>query len=514
MGERSLTKIVLRNVFSNWVGFAVQAATALVLTPFILRSLGQELYGAWALIGSITGYYGLLDLGFRAGLTQDPTRYLSTGEHDEMNRTASTGVFLLLTMGIVCLLLALGTALALPRFVQLPAETVRRAQIAVAIMGIGFAAQFVFFTYSALLTALQRFDIANAIGVTTRLATTVLTYVALKKGGGLVALSVIATASLLADYGLRTMASIRLVPQLRVRPSLISAASARQFVGYGVWNALVQGGVRLILYSDALVIGMVVGAAAIAPFAIAVSLVSYFSDLLVPIPQVFFPVFTRLDARGDRDELRRVYVRSSRLLLLVCGAAAALCVFMAYDFINLWVGQSVLNGNRWGSAATLFYVLAAGAVVTGWQRLSVQVLLAIQRVRTTAWLFGAEAISNLVLSIVLGRRLGIIGVAWGTAIPSLVFNLLVTPIVTCRAIDLDVWRYWRETMPRPVLAAGIAGGLLAAADSQVVMQGGWAVLFVRAAISVVVVAFIALFIGMSNDERIPSHGSRWAASSA
>lgn len=498
--ERSLTGVLLRNILSNWAGFAVQAATALVLTPFVLRSLGQELYGIWALVSSVTGYYGLLDLGFRAGLTQYLTRHLSRDDYHELNRTASTGFYLLAGLGVISLLAGLGTAVVLPHFVHVEPALVRRTQIAVAVVAVGFAAQFAFFTFTSLLTSLQRFDVSNAIGITTRLGTALAIWLVLRHGGGIVALSVITTGSLLADYAARAAVALHLVPRLRIRPALIGLDTAKQFLGYGVWTSLVQAGVRLISYSDALVIGVVLTAEAITPFAIAVSLITYFSDLLVPITQVFFPVFTKFDAAGERDELRRVYLRCSTLMLHVGLALALVSTAMAHDFINTWIGPSVLGANRWGSAAVIFYVLVIGATVSGWQRLSIQLLLGMRLVRTTAWLFGLEAVSNLALSVVLGRRLGIVGVAWGTTIPALVFNVVVTPAVTCRAIGVSVVDYWWETMPRPLVVAAVAGAAVFATVSHLPVANGWLAIFWHAAIVGTEVGG-GVFMGMSSADR-------------
>jgi O-antigen/teichoic acid export membrane protein len=500
-GERSLTRLLLRNIFSNWIGFAVQAVTALFLTPFILRSLGQQMYGVWALVGSVTGYYGLLDLGFRAGLTQYLTRHLSTEDYDELNQTASTGFFLLLGLGALSLVAGLVIAVLLPRFVHLSPAAAADARVAIAIMGVGFAAQFAFFTYTAMLTALQRFDVSNAIGVTTRLLTVLAVWIALRAGYGVVALSVITTVSLFVDYGARAFAAVRLVPQLHVSHAWIRTHSAKQFLGYGIWTSIVQTGVRVISYTDALVIGMVLNAAAITPFAIAVSLISYFSDLLVPITQVFFPVFTKLDAAGDRDELQRVFVASSRLMLLVCLGTALVCAACAYDFMNLWVGPSVLEQNPWGSAAIVFYVLAVGATLSGWQRLSIQVLLGMCRVELTAGLFAAEAVCNLMLSVVLAHKIGIVGVAWGTTAPSLLFNLVIVPIVTCRAVGVDVRQYLQATLVRPLAAAAVEAAALIAIAHQLAASSSWVTLFARAALSAIVVGAVALFIGMSKAER-------------
>ena len=56
------------------------AAITLLLTPFVLRELGTGRYGIWILTSSIIGYYGFLDLGFRAGVTQYLTRYLAADQ--------------------------------------------------------------------------------------------------------------------------------------------------------------------------------------------------------------------------------------------------------------------------------------------------------------------------------------------------------------------------------------------------------------------------------------------------
>ena len=81
MTKASRSAVLLRNIASNWVGFAVNAAVTLVLTPYVLRELGVERYGIWILTSSLIGYYGFLDLGFRGGIAQYMTRYLAVEDY-------------------------------------------------------------------------------------------------------------------------------------------------------------------------------------------------------------------------------------------------------------------------------------------------------------------------------------------------------------------------------------------------------------------------------------------------
>ena len=67
--------IFARNISSNLAGFLVSAVVALLLSPFIIRTLGDVKYGLWTLLISLTGYYGILDLGVRSAVGHYVTRY-------------------------------------------------------------------------------------------------------------------------------------------------------------------------------------------------------------------------------------------------------------------------------------------------------------------------------------------------------------------------------------------------------------------------------------------------------
>lgn len=47
----------------NIAGMAVGILAGFVVAPFLVRRLGETSYGLWIPIGSLTGYFGLLDLG-------------------------------------------------------------------------------------------------------------------------------------------------------------------------------------------------------------------------------------------------------------------------------------------------------------------------------------------------------------------------------------------------------------------------------------------------------------------
>src|SRR5262249_34974434 len=153
--------------------------------PFVLASLGPSRYGVWMLVGSLTGYYGLLDLGFRAGLTQYMTRYLATRDYQSFNKTASTGVVALACCGSLIFLATIGLTGLAPIVFQIPDGLVHEVRWAILINGSAVAVQFCLFPFSAVFAATQRYDVANCIGISTRLLSAVAIYLSLHLGYGL-----------------------------------------------------------------------------------------------------------------------------------------------------------------------------------------------------------------------------------------------------------------------------------------------------------------------------------------
>ena len=208
----SLTKTILRNVFSNWTGYAVHVIVAFLLTPYILRSLGEGRYGAWALVIGLTGYYGLIDLGISSGISQYLTRYLAENNVQRLNGTASTGMVALTVVGLVVFFCSLVIGLNVTGVFQVPADLRREVSLVVIITGLSAGLQFAFFTYSAVLTSIQRFDVSNAIGVVTRLVSAGITVLVLTMGYGLVGLSLALAVANVLDYALRWYAARKLLP--------------------------------------------------------------------------------------------------------------------------------------------------------------------------------------------------------------------------------------------------------------------------------------------------------------
>jgi O-antigen/teichoic acid export membrane protein len=217
------------------------------------------------------------------------------------------------------------------------------------------------------------------------------------------------------------------------------------------WIGIAQ---KLRFEADTLVIGAFLSVEAIAVFAIASKLVSYATDLVQNVAQVFTPVFSYLDATGDRREMRRALVLGNRYSSFIAFSMAAVLLVMGRTIIHAWVGAEYVS-----SYAILVTLTIPTALYLA-QAASTKVLYGMARHHALAWVLLAEGLANVALSILLLRRYGILGVAVGTAIPLLVTSVVFLPVHVCRLVDLRLSEYVRDAHLYPAMLSATLGACL------------------------------------------------------
>src|SRR5437016_9106321 len=97
----------INNVGSSWFALGINVAVGIFLSPFILHRLGDSAFGIWVLIFSVTGYYGLFDLGIRSSVVRYVSKAKATNDPDYASRVVSTSLLAYSCVGIVTFLVTL-----------------------------------------------------------------------------------------------------------------------------------------------------------------------------------------------------------------------------------------------------------------------------------------------------------------------------------------------------------------------------------------------------------------------
>ncbi len=439
---------ILRNVFSNWGSYIFSLLVNFFLAPFVVHRLGDAGYGLWTLIVSLTGYLGLLDLGVRGAVTRYVAKFHAAEEHQEAGRVTHTALLIFTAVGILAIGIAVALAyFALPSF-RISPEQRALARMVLILAGVNVGVSLVSGVFGGILAGLQRFDLMNLLEVSTSGLRAIVIVAALTAGKGLLALAVIQLAFSAARGIVSAGLSFRLYPQLRVSLGGADREHFRLIFSYSFYTFLLHVGMSLIYYTDTVVIGAFLPLGLITFFVIGGNLVEYSRALVSGISQTITPAASALDARYDQSELRNLVLHGSRFASLVTLPVVLTFMLRGTSFISLWMGPryAPLSGK-------VLFVLALGSLVGSPNYPTGALMLGISKHKPLVAALLAEGACNLALSIVLLRSMGILGVAWGTVIPTLFVNLLFWPLYVHRTLGIRPLNYLISGWVRPGLAA-------------------------------------------------------------
>ena len=134
---------LVRNISWGWLGFGYSVFLTFFTTPWILDSIGVEAYGVWLLLQSVVGYYGFIDMGLRASLTQSITTKLAKNDIEGVKRFVGTAVPVMFRLGLIVVLLSFVIGAILPVVVQVSPGLRQSIWIVVVVQAIAVAVNLV-----------------------------------------------------------------------------------------------------------------------------------------------------------------------------------------------------------------------------------------------------------------------------------------------------------------------------------------------------------------------------------
>ena len=134
------------------------------------------------------------------------------------------------------------------------------------------------------------------------------------------------------------------------------------------------------------------------------------------------------------------------------------------------------------------------------QYVSVQIVTGMAKHKVLAFIALAEGITNVAISVILIQKIGLMGVALGSAISGVVATAFLTPWYTLHTLNVTVRQYWVNSFTRP-LAAAMPAACVAYACMVWVKNPSWLVFGLEVCAVSIVFALPACFICFGPDER-------------
>jgi O-antigen/teichoic acid export membrane protein len=435
---------LIKNVGSGWFSLGINILVGISLSPFILHRLGNTAYGAWILVFSVTGYYGLFDLGIRSSIVRYVSTYTATNDTDKLSRLINTALAVYTAIGTAAMLTTLVVSRFLESLFNIPPEFLHLARVLFLLVGAAVALGFPTGVFGGILEGLNRFYFVNVTNVAATLLRALLIVLALHFGYGLLAVAVITVALPLLSSVVRGVLALRVLP-LRFGWNYVDRSAFGEIARYSGISFILMIAYKLRFKTDEIVIARMLTVGAVTFFSIGDRLVDYTGEVVSSLAQIFVPMSGQSDAKGDLVHLRKILIVGNRACAIIVFPITATLIILGKSVITAWVGEGYVRASY-----PVMITLLIPSTFAFAQAASPRILYGMAQHRSLAWVTGMEAIANVIISVALIRPLGIFGDALGTAIPLTCTALFFMPRHLCRKLNVRIRLFLRQAYALPL----------------------------------------------------------------
>lgn len=443
---------LLRSSALRGASFALHAVVSLLMTPLIVHSLGDRMYGFWTLVGAFVGYYGIMDMGVSSAVSRYVSRALGQGDRTEINRVLSTAFFLFAVVALVVLAISVGVAALAFLVVRDPAEY-RVVRLLLLVLGVRMALSFPARVFAGLLNAHLRYDLTAFATIAQLVVGNGAIYLHLNGGGGVVGMSLLVLGAAVFEYLINFASALRVFPQLQLSRALAERQALKAIFSYS-WKTLgAQAAGILRAKVSSFIVAAFLGVSLVTYYSIAARLIDYFTELIYSVVGNLAPVFSRYEGEGKAELIRSRFMLFTKLSVVFTVFVGASIVFYGRAFIARWMGPG-FDRSYW-VAVLLTVPCALGLMQTPVSCL----LYGISKHHYLAAIGGIEAVINFVGGVALAHSFGLYGAAVGTSLGRYPTCLVMYPAAACREIELPLPRYYFGALLLPALQSLVPLGV-------------------------------------------------------
>jgi O-antigen/teichoic acid export membrane protein len=481
----------LKALSSSYGLFVANIGIYAITVPLILKWLGPERYGIWLIFLQLVYIVSLATTWIATPIVREAaTCYVEANQQLTQRLFQTTSIYYLLLGTVTVTFTMLGSQFV-PELFKIAPEMRAEVMLALMLLSVYIASSMQLSLLVSLFIGFQQMHMANLLfGALTVLGTS-LGVGAVAEGWGLLGLAAGQVAAVMVMYAIGWWLSHRIhriswgLAHFNRQLIFNLLRSGTGYVGYHVSFLLLQ--------SDILLVGIIIGPISAAAYGVAYKLMDYAVQLIWRIPDSLLPMIAELDLRQKGERLRQVHRLSGRVAVAAAFLFAIVISIYGHSGLLLWLGAE---------NATPPVVLAAFGILIVLQVLvhsSLVISFGTNRMRSIAGIALIEGIIKVSISIVLLPRIGVIGVAIGTLVAQICLTAWYVPLRAC-TITADTLFSYLSTILSPALPAAVCSSIVGVA-SLLVMSEAWLRLLVGCPITVIIYILIYLARGVDMEQR-------------
>lgn len=399
-----MTTKVVKGSLWTLAGQVAPLLVGMISTPFVIRLLGVESYGALILVGLVPSYLGFADLGMGLASTKFASEAYSQNDFEQeaiiVRTSAMVSFIATLPLGACIFLFArpLVVWLSVPQILE------GEVELSLRIAAATFVLNFLNNVFNTPQLSRLRMDLNTLVNSGFRILGLIATPIVIYLGGGIVnAVLVLFLASALTCLS-------HILVSSKLNPALLRGSVDRglipKLLRFGAPLGL-SGIATVVLFNlEKAVLAATVSVEALAYYSVAFTLAMTASLFAAAMIQSLIPAFSQLSTPSRWEELEALFTRCVFFNIVCLVPSTVFLSIIARPFFTVWAGES------FGQNSTLpFMILLLGLMVNIPAYVSYSLLVATGRTSAVARVYWIEIAPYVALVFYLTRNYGAIGAA-------------------------------------------------------------------------------------------------------
>lgn len=430
----------------SYVNLALTNITGLLLTPFVIKMLGDSEYGLYTLIGAFVGYLSVLDLGLNNAIVRFVAQYRV--QNDEKSQENFLAISLIIYSFIGFLIIVFGALFYYNiHFLfqdSLSINEIEKAKIMLLILLFNIAITIPGGAFTGICSGYEKFIFPRMLTIVKILLRTITVVLILKYGSDAIGIVIVDTLINLLFIGGTVFYTFSIL-KVKVKLHEWNLYYVKEIFQYSFWVFVFALVYQFQWRTGQVILGATTNTITVAVFGVGVMLGIYFTSFGNIINGLFLPKAVQaIYNEASSEELTNQMIRVGRISLIILLYVFGSFLLTGKDFVVLWVGKNYLSAYYVALLIMFVYILP---IAQGYAH---AILEAKKMLRFKSITFLVFSIIGTLMGYWLSKSHGIYGMIVGLVVAIAILQVIMN-FYYKKKIGLNIKKFFYMVMLRFLL---------------------------------------------------------------
>ncbi|WP_299767288.1 oligosaccharide flippase family protein [uncultured Dokdonia sp.] len=326
----------------SYINLGISNIVGIVMTPFIVRMLGDSEYGLFALIGAFVGYLSILDLGLTNAVVRFVAQYRA--QQDDKGQENFLAVSLIIYSAISSVVVILGIVMYLNVDAlfgdTLTLDQMSKAKIMLLIFIFNIAIALPGGAFTGICNGYEHFVFPRVLTICKYVIRALLIVVILYRGADALGL-VILDSILNVAFIVATVYYVFTKLKVRIKLHSFNTKFLKEIFSYSIWIFVFGMVYQFQWRTGQVILGATTSTVVVAIYAVGVTLGLYFLTFGNVINGLVLPKAVQSIYKNNSTALLTAeMIRISRITMIILFYILGGFLILGQEFVILWVGET------------------------------------------------------------------------------------------------------------------------------------------------------------------------------